>query len=359
MSTVQAVSRPQAEPDAVARRNSEGHGRRLTAAFYALDGYPALAESRSRVLCLFSDERSSAGDLIAALESDVALAISVLRMANRVDGREQGRVDSVVAALDVLSPDSLRTLASRAPTFDFFERGGSWDVTPERFRLHALATQRAADRLAAAVNYSHRDRLLVTALLHDVGKLVLLHAYPGYPEQVHGTARTPEERIRQERRELGIDHALVGGVLARRWGLPGAIAMVIERHHADDAPTEAMLVRLADMLGYYGQGAPISPRELLNAARAAGLGAADLRRVMYELPHSQQPRQRATDPCPLSDRELEVLQRLAQGKVYKQIATELDLSTSTVRTHLHNTYGKLGAVDRAQAVLFATDRGWL
>src|SRR4051794_1569467 len=35
----------------------------------------------------------------------------------------------------------------------------------------------------------------------------------------------------------------------------------------------------------------------------------------------------------------------------KQIAHELDLSTSTVRTHLHNIYGKLGAVDRAQAVL--------
>ena len=35
-------------------------------------------------------------------------------------------------------------------------------------------------------------------------------------------------------------------------------------------------------------------------------------------------------------RELGVLQRLAEGKVYKQIAHELTLSTSTVRTHLHN-----------------------
>jgi len=37
-----------------------------------------------------------------------------------------------------------------------------------------------------------------------------------------------------------------------------------------------------------------------------------------------------------------------RGQVYKQIAHELTLSTSTVRTHLHNIYGKLGAVDRAQ-----------
>jgi DNA-binding NarL/FixJ family response regulator len=82
--------------------------------------------------------------------------------------------------------------------------------------------------------------------------------------------------------------------------------------------------------------------------------------VMYELPYPQGGNQRRQiDPCPLSNRELDVLKRLAEGKVYKQIALELGLSTSTVRTHLHNTYAKLGAVDRAQAVLISTERGWL
>ena len=80
---------------------------------------------------------------------------------------------------------------------------------------------------------------------------------------------------------------------------------------------------------------------------------------MYDLPYPTTGRARQVDPCPLSSREVEVLKRLAEGKVYKQIALELQLSTSTVRTHLHNIYGKLGAVDRAQAVLMATERGWL
>jgi DNA-binding NarL/FixJ family response regulator len=43
----------------------------------------------------------------------------------------------------------------------------------------------------------------------------------------------------------------------------------------------------------------------------------------------------------------------------KQIAAELDLSASTVRSHLHNVYGKLGALDHAQAVLTATEQGWI
>jgi len=340
------------------RHQNEGHGRRLTMAFEALEAFPALAESRDRLIAVVSKEHVATADIVTAVESDVALIIAVLRLANQAQGG-RGRVDTVVAAVELLTPQTVQGLAGRVRTFDFFERSSVWEAAPERFRLHALATQHAADRIAAEVGFEHRDRLTATSLLHDIGKLVLLHAYPGYPSQVHRGARTPEDRIHQERRELGVDHALVGGVLARRWGLPATIAMAIERHHNPEVEGEAAFVRLADMLAHYEQGAPVSPAEMLRTARAVGLGPAELRRVMYELPSAPSQRRRHIDPCPLSGRELGVLQRLAEGKVYKQIAHELTLSTSTVRTHLHNIYGKLGAVDRAQAVLIATERGWL
>jgi putative nucleotidyltransferase with HDIG domain len=340
------------------RHQNEGHGRRLTLAFEALEAFPALAESRNRLLAVISKDNVATADVVAAVESDVALIIAVLRLANRAQGAG-GKVDTAVGAVELLSPPTVQAVANRVRTFDFFERASIWEAAPERFRLHALATQHAADRLAAEVGYENRDRLTVTSLLHDVGKLVLLHAYPGYPAQVHKGARTPEERVHAERRELGVDHALVGGVLIRRWGLPTSLAAPIERHHNPDAEGEAAFIRLADMLAHYEQGGRVSPSELLHTARAVGLGPQELRRVMYELPSANVQRQRHVDPCPLSGRELGVLQRLAEGKVYKQIAHELTLSTSTVRTHLHNIYGKLGAVDRAQAVLIATERGWL
>jgi putative nucleotidyltransferase with HDIG domain len=342
------------------RHHNEGHGRRLTAAFEALEAYPMMVESRNRVLRLFDDGEPSTADVVAAVEADVALAVTVVRLANQVDGAMIGRVDSAVTGVEVLSPRTVHAIASRARTFDFFERAGVWQGAPERFRLHAVATQRAADRLAREIGHEARDRLMVTSLLHDIGKLVLIHAYAGYPAQVHGDARTPEERIQRERRELGVDHALVGGVLARRWGLPRSIAGVIERHHSEDCEGEAALVRLADMLAHYILGGSITPSELLVVARVVGVSPASLRTVMYELPlPAAGTRPRKVDPCPMSGREIEVLRRLAKGMVYKQIATELGLSTSTVRTHLHNVYGKLGAMDRAQAVLIATERGWI
>ncbi len=345
-------------PSTGERHQNEGHGRRLTLAFEALEAFPALAESRNRLLSVTSKDNVATADVVAAVESDVALIIAVLRLANRAQNAS-GKVDTAVGAVELLSPQTVQSVANHVRTFDFFERASVWDAAPERFRLHALATQHAADRLAAEVGYENRDRLTVTSLLHDVGKLVLLHAYPGYPSQVHKGARTPEERVHAERRELGVDHALVGGVLIRRWGLPASLATPVERHHNPDAEGEAAFIRLADMLAHYEQGGRVSPSELLNTARAVGLGPQELRRVMYELPSANVQRQRHVDPCPLSTRELGVLQRLAEGKVYKQIAHELTLSTSTVRTHLHNIYGKLGAVDRAQAVLIATERGWL
>lgn len=62
----------------------QGHGHRLTAAFEALEGFPALGESRDRLLRLLDEPEFSAGDVVTAVESDLALTIGVLRLANQV-----------------------------------------------------------------------------------------------------------------------------------------------------------------------------------------------------------------------------------------------------------------------------------
>ncbi|MGI8633151.1 MAG: HDOD domain-containing protein [Solirubrobacterales bacterium] len=356
LAKTETIARTNGLPTEVPGNQAEGHGRRLTQAFEALEQFPALAESRDRVLRVVSEESVSIGDVVAAVESDVALMVAVMRIANR---RGNGKVTGIPQAVEILTTTGIEALASATKTYDFFERTPIWDAQPERFRLHAVATQRAADRIAEELNHPDRDELMVSAMLHDIGKLVLSFAYQGYPLQVIGNARTPEDRLQAERRELGVDHAMVGGVLARRWGLPSSIASAIERHHTDKIEGEVAIVRLADMLAHYAQGRPVSPDKMLAAARVCGLGPAELRSVLFDMPFPPSGRPRATEPCPLSKREMDVLRLLAHGKVYKQIAQEMTLSTSTVRTHLHNIYGKLGAVDRAQAVLIATERGWL
>ena len=61
--------------------------------------------------------------------------------------------------------------------------------------------------------------------------------------------------------------------------------------------------------------------------------------------------------APLSKREREILQKVADGSTTRQVATELGISPHTVKTHLERIFEKLGANDRAQAVAIAIRTG--
>lgn len=343
--------------DAARGGSAAAPGARLAAAFEAVEKFPALIESRARVMQAATADTPRIGELVEAVETDVALTIAVLRFANRTSGG--GSVGGVPAAIDVLKPSGVLAIAGTAPVFDFFESNGGWELRPEQFRVHALATQQAAARIGREIGWVERDELVVAGLLHDIGRLVISKLHPGRRTYFDATARTPEQRLREEREQLGIDHALVGGVLARRWNVPQRIAVAIERHHAEDADGLAAIVSTADMIAHYSQGEMVLPERLREMAKRCGLGAEGLRELLYELPYPREANGRISEPCPLSSRELDVLRHLSEGMVYKQIAGEMQLSVSTIRTHLHNVYGKIGAVDRAQAVLTARDRGWI
>jgi DNA-binding CsgD family transcriptional regulator len=68
---------------------------------------------------------------------------------------------------------------------------------------------------------------------------------------------------------------------------------------------------------------------------------------------------RAQASLGISDRELEVLLELAAGRTNKEIASRLNVSPNTVKTHITNLYGKLGAKRRTDAVLRARELGML
>ncbi len=68
MATAAKTIRPTDPYAARERHHNEGHGRRLTAAFEALEAYPVLVESRNRVLGLFEAGEPSTADVVAAVE---------------------------------------------------------------------------------------------------------------------------------------------------------------------------------------------------------------------------------------------------------------------------------------------------
>jgi DNA-binding NarL/FixJ family response regulator len=64
-------------------------------------------------------------------------------------------------------------------------------------------------------------------------------------------------------------------------------------------------------------------------------------------------------PAPLSEREVEILQRVAYGASTREIAEDLGISAHTVKTHMDRIFEKLEANDRAQAVAIAVRSGFI
>jgi DNA-binding NarL/FixJ family response regulator len=100
-------------------------------------------------------------------------------------------------------------------------------------------------------------------------------------------------------------------------------------------------------------------REELCAAVASALAGQDLmapslRRAMAERAASV----RVADPsASLTERELQVLRGMSQGKSNAEIGRSLFLSEDTVKTHARRLFRKLGVNDRAQAVALGFRRG--
>lgn len=128
----------------------------------------------------------------------------------------------------------------------------------------------------------------------------------------------------------------------------------------DDADVFAALG--AGALGYLLK--DVSGETLVAAVRAAARGEAFLQpsittKVVQALRGRGTPVPGSAQPLaePLSAREREILHLLAGGATNREIATTLVLAEGTVKNHLTNIFGKLGARDRAQAVLLARDLG--
>ncbi len=135
---------------------------------------------------------------------------------------------------------------------------------------------------------------------------------------------------------------------------PGVHILVLTSFAADDKVFPAIK---AGALGYILKDS--GPAELVQAIHQVYRGQPSLEpsialKMLQELCH---PPQRPPTPEPLSERELEVLRLLAQGKSNREIADQLVITELTVRTHVSNILGKLHLASRTQAALYALKEG--
>jgi DNA-binding NarL/FixJ family response regulator len=120
----------------------------------------------------------------------------------------------------------------------------------------------------------------------------------------------------------------------------------------------------AGALGYLLK--DVSGPELAEAIRTVAAGGSMIepsvaRKVVAEFARLAPPTQAARDDLidPLSDREIEILQCVAQGLTNKEIASKLFLAEGTVKNYVTSILQKIGARDRTQAAIRARELGLL
>jgi NarL family two-component system response regulator LiaR len=147
---------------------------------------------------------------------------------------------------------------------------------------------------------------------------------------------------------------------------PASQVIVLTSYHEDEHIFPAIK---AGALSYLLKN--VKPEELTDAVRAAARGEAVLHspvatRVLKQVREALSTEdlaapQPAAQPLaePLSEREMEVLDLIAEGLTNREIADRLFIAVGTVKRHINNIYGKLEVHHRAEAIARARELGLL
>lgn len=216
------------------------------------DALPALPDIVARILEMLGDEETNAETLSHHIVSDPAVVARLLAAANAGAIGASGRVDSVRQAIMLLGVSRVRDITLATAIIDRFGAAPPFDA--KRLWLHSVGVAICAQEVAGLAGLD-ADVAYTAGLMHDIGQL-LLFAFDAevYSDVLRLKVKRDIDIVEAERECLGVDHAHVGGELARLWKLPEAVADAIAGHHASDAegPENEMAdaVHVAEVLAH-------------------------------------------------------------------------------------------------------------
>jgi len=249
--------------------------RKIELVVQQLSSLPTLPAVAARLLQITIRSDTQASEVVRLIESDPALASTIIALATRSHRGVSSANVTVAKAVVLLGFDTVRNAVLSIKVFEAL--GGVQNEQPdgfdrEGFWIHSLAVGCAARMLMPHIDRRvDPDEAFICGLLHDMGKVALAACLPkSFARVVELTEAAVGNIAEVEQRILGVDHTIVGKRLAEKWTLPNAIKETVWLHqqNVDALPdavkhrTVVQTVHLADALareqriGYSGNHHP-------------------------------------------------------------------------------------------------------
>jgi putative nucleotidyltransferase with HDIG domain len=263
--------------------------KRILKSIQTLPPFPATIQ---KVMALASNPDSSLTELVAVVRLDQAITANILRICNSAYFGLRRPVDNVNDAIMYMGKKNVLRAVMTAGMSRYFRAQKGYDVKGGDLWEHAVAVALMAQICAAKMSRPDDPRLFTAAILHDIGKMVL-------GEFVHESWNKIQELVEKqqysfleaEEEVIGVNHAELGGEVARIWKFPDEILKAIAFHHRPDLLTDndtvPWIVYLANQVCHLmgiGVGTDaLSYRAVGDVAGRLSLKQRDLEDMMAEL----------------------------------------------------------------------------
>lgn len=215
----------------------------------------SLPDAALRLNALLVDPDASTRDIAEVVSVDAGLSARVLRAVNSAYFGLRTRVDTISKAVSMIGTSELHSLVLTTSAAQAFKNISYKLMDMETFWQHSVRAALAARGLAETSLKRHRERVFLSALMHDIGKLVLYHQVPGVSARILEAVAQGHPQEDVESSLLGFSHADVGAVLLERWNLPPSLTVPVRYHHRyTEAPEylqEAALINLGTRIADY------------------------------------------------------------------------------------------------------------
>ena len=220
---------------------------------------PTIPVVLCRVLGMVNDDSSSARQLEELILHDPALASRILKLANSAFYSFRSEVKTVSHAISLLGFTLVRSIAIGVSIFDSFTKGMKSEARLiHQLWMHSFAVALLTQEIwTPRASRKDKEFAFLCGLLHDLGKVFFFKKDPTKYSPLFAVEKseTDQDLLSYETEFYGLNHAMVGAILARGWGLPEDLALVLGKHHDPPDPQVplAAAVSLADYLAKRAQ----------------------------------------------------------------------------------------------------------